>query len=59
MRAVADDLEVHLGVDPRDDSDIARAIAHVHTLSEANAARAAAAAAPGVAAVEDFLTVSP
>jgi osmotically-inducible protein OsmY len=157
VRSVADDLEVHLGGDPRDDSDIARAIAHVlewntqipagnvqatvrsgwvslkgrvdydyqrrevermtrhvrgvtgisdlitvtppvsaakiedrieeafkrqaqvdarqvraevsdrtaklyghvHTLSEASAARAAAAAAPGVAAVEDHLTVTP
>jgi osmotically-inducible protein OsmY len=157
VRAVADDLEVHLGGDPRDDSDIARAIAHVlewntqipagnvqatvrsgwvslkgwvdydhqrrevermtrhvrgvtgisdlitvtppvsaaniedrieeafkrqaqvdarqvraevsdrtvrlyghvHTLSEASAARAAAAVAPGIAAVEDHLTVTP
>jgi osmotically-inducible protein OsmY len=65
VRAVADDLEVHLGGDPRDDSRAevsdrtAKLYGHVHTLSEASAARAAAAAAPGVAAVEDHLTVTP
>jgi osmotically-inducible protein OsmY len=36
-----------------------RLYGHVHTLSEASAARAAAAVAPGIAAVEDHLTVTP
>jgi osmotically-inducible protein OsmY len=93
---VADDLQVRLAGSPRDDADIARAIAHVlewnvqiptgrvqarvqdarqvrvegadhtarlyghvHSLGEADAARAAAAAAPGVARVESYLTVFP
>jgi len=97
---VANDLKVKLSGAPRDDTDIARAVAHVlewnvqvqaviedafkreaeidarhirvevsdhtaklyghvHSLHEASAARAAAAAAPGVATVESHLVVSP
>ncbi len=37
----------------------ARLYGHVHSLGEADAARAAAAAAPGVARVESYLTVFP
>jgi osmotically-inducible protein OsmY len=37
----------------------ARLYGHVHSLREADAARAAAAAAPGVARVESYLTVLP
>ena len=97
VKAVANELTVKLSGAPRDDSDIARAIAHVlewnvqvpegkvharvsggwvtlegevsdhtaelyghvHSLHEAAAARAAAAAAPGVATVESHLLVSP
>jgi osmotically-inducible protein OsmY len=38
---------------------VARLYGHVHSLREAGAARAAAAAAPGVARVESYLTVLP
>jgi osmotically-inducible protein OsmY len=38
---------------------VARLYGHVHSLGEADAARAAAAAAPGVARVESYLTVFP
>jgi osmotically-inducible protein OsmY len=37
----------------------AKLYGHVHSLNEANAATAAAAAAPGVATVESHLLVSP
>ena len=37
----------------------ARLYGHVHSLSEANAARAAAASAPGIASVESHLVVTP
>lgn len=37
----------------------AKLYGHVHSLKEANAARAAAAAAPGVASVESHLVISP
>ncbi len=37
----------------------AKLYGHVHSLYEAGAARAAAAAAPGVATVESHLTVEP
>jgi osmotically-inducible protein OsmY len=84
VKAVASDLEVRLSGEPRDDSEIAKAIAfkreakvdarhvsiqitdhtarlcgHVHSLKEAAAARAAAASAPGVAAVGNYLVVTP
>src|SRR5689334_21919736 len=89
VKAVADELTVKPTGEPRDDSDIARAIAHildnnaqipegkvhaqvravsdhtarlfghVHSLNEANAARAAAASAPGIASVESHLVVIP
>jgi osmotically-inducible protein OsmY len=37
----------------------AKLYGHVHSIQEASAARAAAAAAPGIAAVESHLVVSP
>jgi osmotically-inducible protein OsmY len=37
----------------------AKLYGHVHSIQEATAARAAAAAAPGIAAVESHLVVSP
>jgi osmotically-inducible protein OsmY len=37
----------------------AKLYGHVHSLQEASAARAAAAAAPGVAVVESHLAISP
>ena len=37
----------------------ARLYGHVHSLNEANAARAAAASAPGIASVESHLVVTP
>jgi osmotically-inducible protein OsmY len=37
----------------------ARLYGHVHSIHEASAARAAASAAPGIARVENFLTVTP
>jgi osmotically-inducible protein OsmY len=53
-----------VSVDPRhvrvDVSDhTARLYGHVHSLREANAAEAAAAAAPGVSTVESHLVISP
>ena len=40
-------------------SDHTELYGHVHSLSEANAARAAAASAPGIASVESHLVVTP
>ena len=37
----------------------ARLYGHVHSLNEANAARVAAASAPGIASVESHLVVTP
>jgi osmotically-inducible protein OsmY len=61
---IQDAFERDAGVDARQVSvqvsdRTARLYGHVHTLREADAARAAAAAAPGVARVESFLTVIP
>jgi osmotically-inducible protein OsmY len=47
----------HVSVDITDHT--ARLYGHVHSLKEASAARAAAAAAPGIAKVETHLLVSP
>jgi osmotically-inducible protein OsmY len=47
----------HVSVDITDHT--ARLYGHVHSIKEASAARAAAAAAPGIAAVESHLLVSP
>jgi osmotically-inducible protein OsmY len=47
----------HVSVDVTDHT--ARLYGHVHSLKEADAARAAAAAAPGIAAVESHLLISP
>jgi osmotically-inducible protein OsmY len=47
----------HVGVEVTDHT--ARLYGHVHSLKEATAARAAAAAAPGIATVESNLVVSP
>jgi osmotically-inducible protein OsmY len=47
----------HIRVEVSDHT--ARLYGHVHSLREASAARAAAASAPGVAAVESHLVVSP
>jgi osmotically-inducible protein OsmY len=47
----------HISVEVSDHT--AKLYGHVHSLHEASAARAAAAAAPGVAAVESHLLVSP
>src|ERR1700742_2900765 len=47
----------HIRVEVSDHT--AKLYGHVHSLQEANAARAAAAAAPGVAAVDSHLLVSP
>jgi osmotically-inducible protein OsmY len=47
----------HIKVEVSDHT--AKLYGHVHSLHEASAARAAAAAAPGVAAVESHLVVSP
>ena len=47
----------HVSVDVTDHT--ARLYGHVHSVKEANAARAAAAAAPGIADVESHLVISP
>ena len=47
----------HVSVDITDHT--ARLYGHVHSVKEASAARAAAAAAPGIAAVESHLLISP
>ncbi len=47
----------HISVEMTDHT--ARLYGHVHSLAEARAARAAAAAAPGVASVDSHLVVSP
>jgi osmotically-inducible protein OsmY len=47
----------HIRVDVTDHT--AKLYGHVHSLKEANAAQAAAAAAPGVARVESHLVISP
>jgi osmotically-inducible protein OsmY len=47
----------HVSVDITDHT--ARLYGHVHSVKEASAARAAAAAAPGIANVEDHLLISP
>jgi osmotically-inducible protein OsmY len=47
----------HVSVDVTDHT--ARLYGHVHSVKEADAARAAAAAAPGIAAVESHLLISP
>ena len=47
----------HISVEVADHT--ARLYGHVHSLAEASAARAAAASAPGIAAVESHLVVSP
>jgi osmotically-inducible protein OsmY len=47
----------HIRVEVTDHT--AKLYGHVHSLYEAGAARAAAAAAPGVATVESHLTVEP
>jgi osmotically-inducible protein OsmY len=47
----------HIRVEMSDHT--AKLYGHVHSLKEASAARAAAAAAPGVAAVENHLLVLP
>ncbi len=47
----------HVSVDITDHT--ARLYGHVHSVKEASAARAAAAAAPGIAAVESHLVISP
>ena len=47
----------HISVEVTDHT--ARLYGHVHSLAEARAARAAAAAAPGVASVDSHLVVSP
>jgi osmotically-inducible protein OsmY len=47
----------HISVDVSDHK--ARLYGHVHSLMEATAAEAAAAAAPGVATVESHLVISP
>ena len=47
----------HINVEVTDHT--ARLYGHVHSLAEARAARAAAAAAPGVASVDSHLVVSP
>jgi osmotically-inducible protein OsmY len=61
---IQDAFEREAGVDARQVSvevsdRTARLYGHVRSLREADAARAAAAAAPGVARVESFLTVIP
>jgi osmotically-inducible protein OsmY len=61
---IQDAFERAAGVDARQVSvevsnHTARLHGHVHSLREADAARAAAAAAPGVTRVESFLTVLP
>jgi osmotically-inducible protein OsmY len=47
----------HIQVDVTDHT--ARLWGHVHSIKEAAAARAAAAAAPGIATVESHLAISP
>jgi osmotically-inducible protein OsmY len=47
----------HISVDVSDHT--AKLYGHVHSLQEANAARAAAAAARGISRVENHLVVSP
>jgi osmotically-inducible protein OsmY len=47
----------HISVDVSDHT--AKLYGHVHSIQEATAARAAAAAAPGIAAVESHLVVAP
>jgi osmotically-inducible protein OsmY len=47
----------HISIEVSDHT--AKLYGHVHSLKEASAARAAAAAAPGIAAVESHLVVSP
>ena len=47
----------HISVDVTDHT--ARLWGHVHSIKEAAAARAAAAAAPGIATVESHLAISP
>jgi osmotically-inducible protein OsmY len=47
----------HISIEVSDHT--AKLYGHVHSLNEASAARAAAAAAPGIAAVESHLVVSP
>jgi osmotically-inducible protein OsmY len=47
----------HIRVEVADHT--AKLYGHVHSLKEASAARAAAAAAPGVAAVQSHLAISP
>ena len=61
---IQDAFERAAGVDARQvrvevSEHTARLHGHVHSLREAEAARAAAAAAPGVSRVESFLTVLP
>jgi osmotically-inducible protein OsmY len=47
----------HISIEVSDHT--AKLYGHVHSINEASAARAAAAAAPGIAAVESHLVVSP
>jgi osmotically-inducible protein OsmY len=47
----------HISIEVSDHT--AKPYGHVHSVNEASAARAAAAAAPGIAAVESHLVVSP
>lgn len=47
----------HIQVDVLDHT--AKLYGHVHSMSEANAARAAAGAVPGIATVESHLAVTP
>ena len=61
---IQDALEREAEVDARQvrvevTNDVARLYGHVHSLREAEAARTAAAAAPGVSRVESHLTVLP
>jgi osmotically-inducible protein OsmY len=61
---IQDALEREAEVDARQvrvevTNDVARLYGHVHSLREADAARTAAAAAPGVSRVESHLTVLP
>jgi osmotically-inducible protein OsmY len=64
VTVIEDAFRREVSVDPRhvrvDVSDhTARLYGHVHSLREANAAEAAAAAAPGVSTVESHLVISP
>jgi osmotically-inducible protein OsmY len=63
-KRIADTFQRHAELDARSirvevSDHTARLYGHVHSMHEAEAAKEAAAAAPGVARVESYLTVLP